>query len=402
MRPSRLVAVLVLPAVLACAAPSWAVTRTIGRPRFLALPIHNDPGVPAYPRSAAAGAPLPLWSSSAEALGRSYKYTMVGTDPFEAQAAPSSRIGVDLVPVRFIFEYGEEAPEQLEKKPTVYDASGPLPECGISSSAEELALQSPIFQKHPYTVGGTFVGNVQYTDAVQRESFARQILGKGALNPHYHVVLAGKKRPTLSIYVPYADGISLGSAVFGANACGGRVGIVGEGFVDGVIQTIIPQLAKMHEVRPNRLPVFLFSNVYMESFGGCCALGYHSGYEPTPGLVQYYATAEYDSTAIFPGEVADVSVLSHEMGEWVNDPNGNNEVPAWGHAGQQAGCQANLEVGDPLAGKTVPVSMPNGVTYHPQELAFFSWFFRQEPSIGANGWYSSNGTFTVGAGPACR
>jgi hypothetical protein len=29
----------------------------------------------------------------------------------------------------------------------------------------------------------------------------------------------------------------------------------------------------------------------------------------------------------------------------------------------------------------------NGFKYHPQELAFFSWFYRQHPSLGVNGWY---------------
>lgn len=405
MRGSRLVVLLVLPAALVCAAPSWAITRPLGSPRFLALPIHRDPGVAAYPRSAAAAAPLPLWSSTIESLGHSYKYTMVGTNPFEPQATPSSRIGVDLIPVRFIFEYAlENSNQEFERKTTTYDASGPLPECGINSSPEQLALESPIFQKHPYTVGGTYVGDVQYTDAFQRENFARQTLGKGALNPRYHIVLSGKGRAALTIYVSYSEGLSLGSEAFGAPVCGGHVGLVNIAYVDGVIQTIIPQLARMREVRSNRLPVFLFSNVLMEegAGGGCCILGYHSAYEPTPGVVQYYATAEYDSSRIFGEEAADVSVLAHELGEWVDDPNIDNEAPAWGHIGQQSGCQANLEVGDPLSGKTVPVSMPNGVTYHPQELAFFSWFFRQEPSIGANGWYSSNGTFTAGAGPVCK
>jgi hypothetical protein len=48
------------------------------------------------------------------------------------------------------------------------------------------------------------------------------------------------------------------------------------------------------------------------------------------------------------------------------------------------------------------VAMPNGVMYMPQELAFFSWFYRQSPSIGINGWYSDNGTFRTGAGPVCK
>jgi len=43
----------------------------------------------------------------------------------------------------------------------------------------------------------------------------------------------------------------------------------------------------------------------------------------------------------------------------------------------------------------------NGLTYHPQELAFFSWFFDQVPSLGLDGLYSWGGTFKSPASP-CR
>ena len=76
-------------------------------------------------------------------------------------------------------------------------------------------------------------------------------------------------------------------------------------------------------------------------------------------------------------------------------------TPAWGNVGQVSGCQSNLEVGDPLTGTPFGTPrMPNGVTYHPQELAFFSWFFGP-PSIGAGLYYSNNRSFSVAAGP-CR
>jgi hypothetical protein len=38
-------------------------------------------------------------------------------------------------------------------------------------------------------------------------------------------------------------------------------------------------------------------------------------------------------------------------------------------------------------------------TYHLQELAFFSWFYHSKPSLGANRWFSSNGTFRTSAAP---
>ena len=85
-------------------------------------------------------------------------------------------------------------------------------------------------------------------------------------------------------------------------------------------------------------------------------------------------------------------------GEWQNDPNTVNPTPSWGNIGQVSGCQTNLEVGDPLSGTTIADNL-NGFTYHPQELAFFSWFYHQNPSLGVNGWYSNKGTFKTFAAP---
>lgn len=102
----------------------------------------------------------------------------------------------------------------------------------------------------------------------------------------------------------------------------------------------------------------------------------------------------YDTSQSSPSS-KDVTVLSHEIAEWYDDPLVNNATPLWGHIGQVDGCQGNLEVGDPLTGSpSFEIEMPNGFTYHPQETAFFSWFYNQVSSLGINGSYSSGGTFT--------
>lgn len=69
--------------------------------------------------------------------------------------------------------------------------------------------------------------------------------------------------------------------------------------------------------------------------------------------------------------------------------------------------QANLDVGDPLTGTDLaPVKMPNGFSYHLQELAFFSWFYGA-PSTAVHDWFSNNNTFSdkagtpLDAGPPC-
>jgi hypothetical protein len=147
--------------------------------------------------------------------------------------------------------------------------------------------------------------------------------------------------------------------------------------------------------------VFVLHDVVMGDPGtspyqNCCVLGYHgaSGF-PT----QTYAVADYDTTGLF-GSAPNIAATSHEVAEWMDDPFGTNPTPSWGHTGQVQGCQNNLEVGDPLSGTLYSESgrfgktMPNGLTYYPQELAFFSWFYGQNPSIGSAGRYSNSGSFT--------
>ena len=98
----------------------------------------------------------------------------------------------------------------------------------------------------------------------------------------------------------------------------------------------------------------------------------------------------------------DVSILSHEIAEWLNDPGGFNSVPPWGNIGEVTGCRRDLEVGDPLTRTDLPaITGPNGFAYHLQELAYFSWFFRTA-SIGAGGQFSDNGTLATSAGPVCQ
>jgi hypothetical protein len=137
---------------------------------------------------------------------------------------------------------------------------------------------------------------------------------------------------------------------------------------------------------------------------GCCVLGYHSAETPLAGHdTQTYGFAAWDATNLFPGS-EDVSVLAHELGEWLDDPYVDNLVPPWGNVGQfQGACSAFLEVGDPLTGTNVPpvTNAGSGYVYHMQELAFFSWFYRQNPSIGADGFYSNNETLGSGAGNLC-
>jgi len=133
---------------------------------------------------------------------------------------------------------------------------------------------------------------------------------------------------------------------------------------------------------------------YIGTPSQCCVLGFHNSTSTTGG--QTYGIAMYDNSKAFGSQSRDISAMSHEVGEWQNDPSTVNPTPAWGNIGQVQGCQNNLEVGDPLSGTNFTDTV-GGFTYHPQELAFFAWFYHQSPGAGVHGWYSDQGTFKIPA-----
>jgi hypothetical protein len=184
----------------------------------------------------------------------------------------------------------------------------------------------------------------------------------------------------------------------------GAIGIVDVAWMQSYLEgTLIPSLAGQG-VSATTFPIFFLGNVVMASpfvpaspTSNCCILGYHSAFGSP---VQTYGISDFDTSGLFSGN-GDVATMSHEVGEWMNDPIGTNPVPPWGHIGQQSGCQGTLEVGDPLSGTLFTNTlMPNGYTYHLQEMAFFSWFLGS-PSLAAGSMFSDNGTFVGQAQTPC-
>jgi len=311
---------------------------------------------------------LPTFTRSIVVQRRSYRYTMVGSDPFLAR---SGRVVVPLqiIPVRVVFNDG-----------TVLDPTLPGPRCAGAGDPLTNTLGSPLFTDKDYGEGI----NRQYVEENRRVEF----WAVTAANSGYSVRVAPVVLPTLTLTV---NGPSQ------AAPCG-RYVVLQFSSLDALLRTSgIPSLRKLG-ISPRTFPLFLFTNVVTSDPRFGLAAGYHSAFNS--GGTQTYGVAEYDTTE-FDRNTLDVSVLAHEVAEWYDDPFGNNATPPWGHIGQQTGCQANLEVGDPLTGHDLEVTMPNGLTYHPQELAFFSWFFDQVPSLGLDGIYSWGGTFKSPASP-CR
>ena len=302
------------------------------------------------------------------------------------------------------------APGVTQFDPTVADSCLSAP----NNVPLTLIQQSPIIQSADFNFGGTDVGTTQYVDAFQRSEFFQLVArhgdngdgeGDGANHIRYHVILDPVRAlQAIVINIPAASGVAYPSSVFGGCATGTEA-IIDLTVLRADLTAVLPTLASQG-VNPSTFPIFSLHNV-VECEGpscstlapntACCVLGFHSAV----GL-QTYSPSDFDTSAIFVSPVPDVSIMSHEVAEWMNDPFVQNPVPAWGHIGQQPGCQGNLEVGDPLSGTLdPPIAMPNGFTYHMQELAFFSWFYGA-PSIGIHGWFSNNDTFTHDAGPVCQ
>jgi hypothetical protein len=335
------------------------------------------------PRVATAGSTsVRRFSTTVTDGGTKFHVTMVGKNPFVVQTAPSTTIKTFLVPVKVILPNGD-----------TFDPTVTTP-CDTGASALTRTVQSPVIVSRAYSVGGTALGTGQYTDIFRRAEFFKQTSPTG-INPGYHVKLNRVTLPVQTVRVPRAAAAEFTTTT----ACGEKTGAMDINTWDSLVTgTLLPAL-RAQGVTETTLPIFELRGVVL--FDGtpssCCILGYHSSTSTAAGT-QTYATADYESSGRFAG-VNDVSSLSHEVAEWQDDPFGNNPTKPWGNIGQVVGCQTNLEVGDPLSGTNVP-TVTSGHTYHPQELAFFSWFYHSSPSLGVNGLFSNNATFKTAA-PAC-
>ena len=222
---------------------------------------------------------------------------------------------------------------------------------------------------------------------------------------NYHLRFNAKVLAPIVVDVPAASGLSLNKDVFGPQfpMCSNE-GLVDINYLDNIA---VNALFTEPGINPGTFPMFMIYNTGMSigdptNLGNCCAGGYHSIYPVDPITFQAYSPFDFDVSGFFVPSANDTAIVTHEAGEFINDPYIVNSTPAWGHTGQVGGCQNNFEVGDPLTGSEAPrIVGKNGFTYHLQELAFFSWFFGN-PSTGVHGWDSNNGSFLTDAGAVCQ
>ncbi len=367
-------------------------------------PRHRFPRPPGFDLNndvRSAVVPIPLWSysitASAAMGGETFTGTIVGRSPFGANKATTT-IPTPIVPLVITIT------DTTTNPPTTitYDPTAPDP-CVPGHTSVDIITGSPLFTNNAWTMNGVNVGTTQFIDAFQRAQFWSLVAGTP-----YHLIMQPTVLNPQSLTFSGAGSSGPGQNFDSQTLSGGCgfVGVVNNNDLDTAVRGLINgPLAGM--VNAGTLPIFLTKNVVSAQSGtnisvNCCILGYHNSFQVGPNL-QIYGPFSLDTSGTFGN--MDVSTLSHELGEAINDPSGVNLTPSWGGLGQVVNsCQTNLEVGDPLSpGFGTPtqeftVVGANGLTYHLQELAFTNWFF-DSPSLGAGGRSSSNGSFAGGAKP---
>ena len=330
---------------LACASIAFAQETKYpdildAKPMFKAGPNHME----LAPSTPATG--LTQWNGSfKDLLGFTVKYTMVGTNP--ALTNVTSTIPVYIIPIKMV--YGATNGNRTFNPKTHVLSNG--------KTVINNIIASPIFNPGVnFTQGGTNLGTTQYIDAFQRGNFWKYV----HTHTGYHVLLG---KPTVLATQTITVPASLGGVY--TNPFGGS-GIIGTYDVfafDAKLQTFMKNFT---QINPGSLPIFVTYDVFLTEFGSCCIGGYHGANGAQPGGQTYSQATYVDSPSSF---AADVSALSHEIGEWMDDPFVDNNV----------NCNDNsmLEVGDPLESNAKYGNYPytlGGFTYNLQSLVFIDYF----------------------------
>jgi hypothetical protein len=304
---------------------------------------------------AAGATALPTWNGSFVFNGTTYNFNMVGTDPATTNFATT--IPVVIIPIKIVITSRRGGTQTFDPLSIPANTGG--------LSALQNTVSSPMFDSTTtYVQGMTNVGTTQYIDAYQRANF----WGSVHTNTGYHLLLG---TPTVMPEVTLSPTGRNGKtgAPFGET-----VAEVNINWIDPQFHSLITSLG----IQPNQLPIFMTYKTYLTS-GGCCIGGYHSA----TGAQSYMEFTYIDQPGLFS---QDVSALSHEVGEWADDPLVANIN------GNQTPCGI-LENGDPLEGGPNFGGFPyvlHGFTYNLQDLVTLP-YFGAPPSTSVNNFFTFQG-----------
>lgn len=304
---------------------------------------------------------VPYFNNSFSHEGETYPFTTVGRNPKRGE---TTTVGTQVIPISMFFQgYADQ-----DGKPVILDITPVLAKF----------RNSPNFSRATYSSGVT-----QFADAVQRAQFFH------VMDTEWHTLL---ERPR--ILTPLIIDVPRGLASLYRNRSTGVVfAVVDTAFFISQLNSII----QLEHLDAESLPIALTNNVLLApgaTAQSCCVVGFHTAFDAGDRgnipLVQTFVWGSWIDAGILGTDFADVTAISHEISEWMNDPFGANLVPVWQFPNGSTGCQNNLQTGDPIevfAHAGFPVTI-DGFTYHPQNQALLQWFTRETPSSAIDGAYS--------------
>jgi hypothetical protein len=317
-RSFRIASLLATTAIV-CAAGAARAEQTGPRPLFAV--IRHAPTPEMMKNRASASFPA-TWVYSYTYESKTYNETWIGANP---SSATTETVPVYLIPLNLTWTTVNENAKKVIKS----------------------IVASPIFTPYDFTFGGTDIGSTQYEDAFAKVN----VWSLGGSASGYHVSLAETTTKVTKVTVPSGSGAT-------GSPFGTQVLLVDINWLDGEINTLIKTL----KIPASAFPMFVTTQTYLYSgnSSNCCIGGYHS----VTSAGQPYGMFTYIKQS---GEFSqDVSALSHELGEWVDDPYTANNSPC-----------GIYEVGDPLERETNYGDYAFKVgsfTYHLQDLALLPYF----------------------------
>lgn len=262
----------------------------------------------------------------------------------------------------------------------------------------DATLNSPIFQTADYTSSDI---PTQFSDSVQRAEFYN------VMQTDWHTLFKPSVKATRTMSIPR------GAYYFALNSDGSCCAFV---LVDidvfssrlfppstNDVSTPVGTAEHAGDITTKDVATFLFPNTFLylrHNPNNCCVLGFHTyDYEPGDagnGFREKRFVLNYSSwisPGLFGPGFEDVTALSHEITESLNDPfvgsDGVHGITPW-WLSQNGNCQDDFEVGDVIEGlpdSTTAIKL-GGRSYHPQNEALLQWFEFQSPSTALGGAYS--------------
>lgn len=354
---------------------------------------HRSSGAPAQAAQPSAIDSIQTFSGEFQAAGvgpngkpqRTWYYTMAGNRP---ETGGTTVFDAPIVPVSL---------DLLDYDGSIRIVNGQK----LHYSAQPFVSpveNSPVFRPAEYSSSDIAT---QFSDSVQRAEFYN------VMQQDWHTFLRPSVKTERTMAVPR------GKYFFALNPNGSCCAFVlldintfsNLLFPASVTDTKSPIGAAEHsgEITTKSISTFLFPNTYLYLDGNpnhCCVLGFHTyDYEPGEGSNNFREKryvlnySSWISRGLFAPGFEDITALSHEITESLNDPfvgsDGSHGITPW-WSSVNGNCQNDLEVGDVIEGlpDSTTQIVTNGRTYHPQNEALLQWFEFQSPSTALGGAYS--------------